>query len=336
MNKTPPFWFQKQGITAFSLSPFSFIYGKIAGYLMSRPPDVHSQYPVVCVGNLIVGGSGKTPTVIALSKIARKLGYQPGFLSRGYGGRISATTLVLSQIHTARDVGDEPLILARYGPTVIGVNRRHSLELLQQQSVDLVIMDDGFQDSSLQKDFSLIVVDARRGVGNGYCIPSGPIRADMKKQLSMATAILRVGQGSGADLVVQMAKRMEKPVISAIIKPDDFKQYSGIKVLAYSGIADPVKFYQSLEASGADIQERYSFNDHHSFSSEECSDLIARSQKNQLILVTTEKDAIRLSGIGPLQEKLLKESNVLSVSLHFQNPKQVKSMLQYVINFENS
>ena len=145
MSEAPPFWFKKPGLIAWTLWPISKLYGHIATKRMTRSAKAAADIPVLCIGNFIVGGAGKTPTAIALSRIARDIGLRPGFLSRGYGGNVSAPTIVDAKIHNSRDVGDEPLILFQYAITVVSPDRPSGAKLLQDQGVDIIIMDDGFQ-----------------------------------------------------------------------------------------------------------------------------------------------------------------------------------------------
>ena len=313
---------------AWALSPLSAIYGRIASRRMEAEARSVSNVPVLCVGNFITGGAGKTPTAIAIAKIARDIGIRPGFLSRGYGGSIKIPTIVDIKTHNARDVGDEPLILGLYGVTVVSPDRPAGAALLEQQDIDLIIMDDGFQNATLHKDYSLAVVDAGRGIGNGFCIPAGPVRAELATQLRAASAILLIGTSEAGTAVVRKAAKMAKPILSAELRVHRPADWEGLQVLAYAGIADPTKFYNSLEGVGAEIVDRRSFHDHHPFSNEECQDLLALAKSEGLTLVTTEKDAVRLIRMGEAQQELRSASKVLSVDLDFENLKMVEMILR--------
>ena len=328
MSEAPPFWFQKPGLAAWALSPFSLIYGEIATRRMLARHRSVSKVPVLCIGNFIAGGAGKTPTAIAIAKIAREMGLRPGFLSRGYGGSVNKPTLVDIQTHNARDVGDEPMILGLYGTTVVSPDRPAGAALLEEQEVDFILMDDGFQNPSLHKDYSLAVVDARRGVGNGFCIPAGPMRARVRPQLAAASAILLIGQSQAGTDIVRKAAKMAKPILTAEIKVRRKQEWEGARVLAFSGIADPAKFHVSLRGCGAEIVAHSNFHDHHPFSAEECDDLIARAKSQNLQLVTTEKDAVRLIRMGDAQQKLRAMSKVLHIDLAFENPKMVEVIIR--------
>ena len=328
MSEAPPFWFQKPGFAAWALSPLGFIYGRIAAGRMQSKPGHVSNVPVLCVGNLIAGGAGKTPTAIAIAKIARQSGFRPGFLSRGYGGNVHSPTLVDIKTHNCRDVGDEPLILGLYGETVVSPDRPAGAQLLEEQGVDLIIMDDGFQNPSLHKDYTLAVVDAGRGIGNGFCIPAGPMRAELKTQLAMASGLLLIGNSDAGTKIVRMSAKMAKPIITADIAVRKPEQWQGENVLAFAGIADPTKFYKSLETAGANIVATREFHDHHPYSDGECQELMAEAQAKGLTLVTTEKDAVRLVRTGGRQQELRKVCKVMHIDLSFENPKMVETMLR--------
>jgi len=321
MSEAPPFWFQKPGFAAYALSPFGKIYGHITAKRMMANHNYASKLPVLCIGNFLAGGAGKTPTAIAFAKTIRDMEMRPGFLSRGYGGSVSGPALVDANVHNSKDVGDEPLILCDYATTVVSADRAAGAKLLEQEGVDFIIMDDGFQNASLLKDYNLVVVDSRRGIGNGFCIPAGPIRADMRTQLAAASAILVVGKLEGGLNVIRKAAKMAKPVISAEIKSVQSDALQDLHVLAYSGIADPEKFHVSLEDAGAIVTAFRNFPDHHPYTAQECRELLEQARDEKLVPVTTAKDSARLRGIGREQESLRSVSKVLNIEIAFENPK---------------
>ena len=298
---------------------------------MLRKPATKASVPVFCIGNLIAGGAGKTPTAIAVAKAARKMGLRPGFLSRGYGGSVHGATLVDVKQHSAHDVGDEPLIWALYAATVVSSDRPAGAQLLEEQGVDLIIMDDGFQNPSLHKDYNLVVVDARRGISNGYCIPAGPLRAKLQTQLSKASAVLLIGQSEAGTDIVRRCARSAKPVLTASIKPLKPRSWKGKEVLAYCGIADPQKFHASLKEVGAEVVQTRSFADHHPFTADECRELLTEAKAKGWTLATTEKDWVRLMRAGEQQEALRAASQVLQIELQFENPKLIELALQECI-----
>lgn len=317
-NEAPPFWFQEPGWNARLFAPAAWLYGAVARWRMDHAKPAAVAAPVLCIGNVTVGGTGKTPTALAMAKAALALGYTPGFVTRGYGGSHIRPHLVDLDQDTARSVGDEPMLLARAAPTVVSAQRAKSAQLLIDKGVDFIIMDDGFQSRTLHIDYALITVDARRGIGNGYVMPSGPLRAPLLDQMRFADAVLRIGNGSRGDRVVRAAARAAKPVMSAQLKPANVRAISGKKVLAYTGIGDPQKFYDTLSTFGCWLSATQSFGDHHMYSEADAKNLIRRADEERLELVTTEKDFVRLSHqSGPLAA-LKERTHVLPVTLEFE------------------
>ncbi|MGA7679775.1 MAG: tetraacyldisaccharide 4'-kinase, partial [Pseudolabrys sp.] len=179
--REPAFWWRKAGIAAALLAPFGFVYGAIAARRMTMK-GVSVGVPVLCVGNFTLGGAGKTPTVMMLARMLSDAGERPFCLSRGYGGDVAGPKLVDTGTDVAARVGDEPLLLARTAPTVVAIDRTGGAEFARARGAGLIIMDDGLQNSSLRKDFTLAVVDARRGIGNRCIFPAGPLRAPLAAQ----------------------------------------------------------------------------------------------------------------------------------------------------------
>lgn len=321
VSEAPPFWWTKTGWQAICLYPLSFVYGRISGAILQHRRRHPLSVPVICVGNFTVGGAGKTPTAIAIARAAKARGLTPGFLSRGYGGSLDVTTVVDPHHHRSTAVGDEPLLLAREALTVISRRRVAGAEKLVAEGADLIIMDDGFQSARLQVDYALIVIDSMRGIGNGCVVPSGPVRAPIPVQMRNLDAILKVGKGDAADQFVRQASRSGKPVLVANVMPQSGGDLSGKSVLAYAGIADPRKFYRTLEELGAVIADRQDFSDHHHLADDEISDLLARAEKQGLQLVTTAKDSVRLAGGHGRAAELQEKSEVVDVDMVFDDPK---------------
>ncbi|MBC7311233.1 MAG: tetraacyldisaccharide 4'-kinase [Rhizobium sp.] len=320
VSEAPPFWWMEPDWRAWSLAPLSFLYGRIAGYRMGRKRRHAPPVPVICVGNFTVGGAGKTPTALTIARAAKAKGLKPGFLSRGYGGSLDVTTVVDPECHRAVDVGDEPLLLAREALTVISRRRVAGAERLVKEGVDLIIMDDGFQSARLAVDFALVVIDTGRGVGNGHIVPGGPVRAPIAVQMRHLDAILKVGDGNAADRLVRQAARAGKQVMVAKLRPPSDAGLAGRRVLAFAGIADPGKFYRTLEAIGAEIAATRDFPDHHHLSDDEIDDLIAHADAGGLILATTAKDMVRLIGGHGRSEELRRRVSVVDVEMAFDDP----------------
>jgi tetraacyldisaccharide 4'-kinase len=320
ISEAPPFWWKKGGLQAWLLAPVSWIYGAVAGRAMRKARRLEMPVPVICVGNFTVGGAGKTPTVITLARAAKAKGLKAGVLSRGYGGSMDRTVVVDPGHHRARDVGDEPLLIAREALTVVSRKRVEGARLLVSQGCDLIIMDDGFQSAKLHFDYALMVVDTMRGIGNGYIVPAGPVRAPTGLQLKFATALLKVGSGNAADPFIRMAARSGKPVFEASIRPVAPPDIGGCPVLAFAGIADPEKFFRTVESLGAVIAVRQPFGDHQHLTEDEIGDMLATASRENLEIVTTAKDAVRLIGRHGRAAELLEKARVIEVEMAFDSP----------------
>ena len=195
--REPAFWHRPRSLKSHLLQPLAVLYGAVAARRMMRN-GVDAGLPVVCVGNFHVGGAGKTPTVLALTKLLRELGERPVVLSRGYGGRLRGPVMVDRARHLAGDVGDEPLMMAREVPVVVARDRLDGVALARSSGATVILMDDGFQNPGIRKDVSLIVIDSERGLGNGKVFPAGPLRAPLKPQLSRTDALVVIGDGGAA------------------------------------------------------------------------------------------------------------------------------------------
>ena len=320
VSEAPPFWWQSSGVQSALLSPFGWVYGRVARRIMDRRVRKAVPLPVICVGNFTVGGSGKTPTALALAEAAIDLGLKPGFLSRGYGGGHRHATVVDLSKDTARLVGDEPMLLASKALTVVAANRVKGAELLVREGAELIIMDDGFQSSRLVFDQALLVVDARRGIGNACVFPAGPVRAPVIDQVRHADALIVVGKGDGADPMIRLAARAAKPIHLARFKPKNAAQFRNRNCLAFAAIGDPEKFFATLEDADIRLAQRRGFPDHHHFTNDEIEDLLAQAELYGLDLITTSKDYVRLqSGHGRAQD-LVEKTSVLEIDLSFDSP----------------
>jgi tetraacyldisaccharide 4'-kinase len=330
-QEAPLFWWQKPGWQAILLAPFSWIYGAISTRRMERSPTERMNVPVICVGNFVAGGAGKTPTVLALAKYAKSMKLKPGILSRGFGGGVSVATLVDLDKHDSRDVGDEPLLLANAATTVVSIDRPAGAHLLVENGCDLIIMDDGFQNPGLHKDYCIVVVDAKRGIGNGYTHPAGPMRVPVIRQLPFADVVLVIGEGEGADRIIRQAAKSAKPIELAKTVIKNIRRFKGKMLLAYAGIADPEKFFSSLKSTGADVVDRLAYGDHHHYHDDEIKDLIDKAELLKLHLVSTTKDMARLKGLGKLPEELIDKTDVVEIELKFDNPEFLQRVITKAI-----
>jgi tetraacyldisaccharide 4'-kinase len=330
--RDPAFWWTGRSAAAALLSPAAACYGAIAARRMAQP-GFKAAAPVICVGNFTLGGAGKTPTAMALARILLGWGRRPFFLSRGYGGRDAGPVRIDQEGWTAADVGDEPLLLARVAPTIVARDRPAGVKAAVAGGADTIIMDDGLQNPSVAKDLAVAVVDGRRGIGNGRIFPAGPLRAPLAAQLDHIGALLLVGAaGSAADCAIAAARKRGLPVFQGDLQPspDAVARLAGKPVLAFAGIADPGKFFATLEAHGIPVAIRRPFADHRPYAANEMAELMACAARNGLALVTTEKDMARLRG-DPAAAELAARAAVLPVTLKFDDVAGVEEMLRRAI-----
>jgi tetraacyldisaccharide 4'-kinase len=343
--RDPAFWWTEHSTAAAVLAPLGACYGAIAARNMARPGR-KAPVPVICVGNFTLGGAGKTPTAIALARLLLESGHRPFFLSRGYGGRVVGPVRI-DNPDLAREagsgaptplaeegrVGDEPWLLARVAPTIVARDRPAGVKAAAEGGADTIVMDDGLQNPSVDKDLAIAVVDGRRGIGNGRTFPAGPLRAPLEAQLDHVDAVLVVGAaGRAAEHAIDAAQSRGLPVFHADLHPapDIVAALTGKPVLAFAGIADAGKFFATLEAHGIPAAIRKPFPDHHRYAASEISALLACAQRNGLTLVTTEKDLARLSA-DPAAVDLIERSAALPVTLRFKEVSAVETMLRDVM-----
>ena len=292
----PGFWHRPSSPLSRVLAPLGLVYGAVAGRRMMRS-GVRAGVPVICVGNYHAGGAGKTPTVLALAKLLAAMGERPAVLSRGYGGRLSGPIVVDPNHHTAADVGDEPLMMARLFPVIVARDRVTALPLMRSSAASVILMDDGFQNPAIVKDASIIVIDGDRGVGNGRVFPAGPLRAPLPLQVTRTDALVVIGDGNAADPLIAAVSANDGLTFRGRFKTGEetLARLRGARVFAFAGIGDPARFFRTLRANGIDVAMSKAFADHHAFSRGEIDELITQAANNGLTLVTTEKDLVRLS-----------------------------------------
>lgn len=318
--REPAFWWQPPGAAAALLAPLAALYGLVASRRL-RGPGARADVPVICVGNPTVGGAGKTPAVIAIARLLAGAGEAPVLLSRGYGGRLAGPVRVDAARHRAAYVGDEPLLLARAAPTIVARDRVAGAAAAVAAGAGAIVMDDGFQNPSLAKDFSLLVVDGSRGLGNGRMIPAGPLRAPLEAQLDRADALLVVGSSSPATEAAEAATLPRGlPLLRGRIVPDDgaLAALRGARVLAFAGIGDPAKLFVTLASAGVAVASTRSFADHHRYTVAQARALCDAADHAGLVLVTTEKDMARIQG-DPALAELAARACALPVTLAFED-----------------
>jgi tetraacyldisaccharide 4'-kinase len=321
--REPAFWYRPPSLISLLLSPLGAVYGLFTGRRMQRA-GFDPGIPVLCIGNYHLGGAGKTPTALALTRLLRDLGETPIVLSRGYGGRLRGPVVVDAARHEAADVGDEPLMLARTVPVVVARDRIDGLALAKSQNASVILMDDGFQNSAIAKDASLIVIDGDRGLGNGKVFPAGPLRAPLPPQIARTDALVVIGDGSAAGPIAAAIAAQGKLVLSAHLRADEasLESLRGKRVLAFAGIGDPERFFRTLRSFGIEVVAERALPDHHPFSEGEIAALIAEAKREALILVTTEKDMVRLR-----KAEGAKDVVTFAVTLEFANAVQLRKFL---------
>lgn len=290
--RPPDFWTRKDVVSQAAvrlLAPLGWLYGATVAYRAAHAHGYRSATRVICVGNLTAGGTGKTPIAIAIAKTLIECGAKPVFLTRGYGGKVRGTAFVAPD-DRATHVGDEPLLLAAVAPVIVSADRAAGAKLAEEHGFDTIIMDDGHQNFSLEKDISLVVVDAEAGFGNHRVLPAGPLREPIAQGLARADAVIVSGTGGGDFL-----SSFDRVVLHAHLVPDRDVFARGDRVVAFAGIGRPEKFFASLRAQGADLIEVRAYGDHHVYTQSEMARLKARARAENALLVTTEKDFVRLT-----------------------------------------
>lgn len=320
----PAWWYRAppSGI-AKVLRPLAALYGHAAAARYHRAAPYRSRLPVVCIGNFTAGGAGKTPLVIELSRRLKAAGHEPVTLTRGYRGRLAGPYWVNARSDTARDVGDEPLLLARAAPTLLARDRSAGARAIESgpNPCTVIVMDDGLQNPSLAKDLSIAVIDGARGIGNGLAIPAGPLRASLDFQLEITDAILVNGGEAEAPVADWLRHRFVGSVLRASVAPAaDSGWLKGARVVAWAGIAAPQRFFAMLRSLGAEVAEAVAFRDHQWVKEADALRLLELAGQHRATLVTTGKDMARLSGATGPPARLATASRVLEIALSLPEP----------------
>lgn len=312
--RAPEFWHGRGG-AATLLRPAGMLYGLAGALRIAVGRPWRAPVPVVCVGNLTVGGTGKTPVAIDL---ARRLAERtPHLLTRGYGGKLAGPVRVDPKTHTVAEVGDEPLLLARVAPTWVARDRKAGARRAIAAGAGLLIMDDGFQNPSLAKDRSLLVVDGPAGFGNGLLFPAGPLREPAARGFARASALVMIGEDRHS-----IGRDAPLPVLRATLVPAMPLAFAPMApVVAFAGIGRPEKFFATLAALGVTPLDHRAFPDHHVFAERELADLEALARGRGARLVTTEKDAVRLP--LPWRSRVA----VLRVAIEWEDPAALDRVL---------
>ena len=295
MIRTPAFWHRPEaGLRAKLLAPLGRLYGAATARAMAEP-GLHVGVPVVTVGNFVAGGAGKTPTAIAIAELLTVAGEQPAFLSRGYGGMPPLDAIAVDG-QPAKIVGDEPILLSRVAPTFVGPMRVRAAHLaIKMVRPTVLICDDGLQSRAIEPALAIAVVDGASGVGNNLCVPAGPLRAPLADQIACIDALVLVGAGERGEAVAAQVEAQGRPCFYADLEPaGGARRLAGARVLAFAGIGVPQKFFRMLEEVGARVIGTRAFPDHHVYRPREIARLQAQAREEGAMLVTTEKDIVRL------------------------------------------
>jgi tetraacyldisaccharide 4'-kinase len=318
MPLTPPkFWDQPKTCFSYLLEPLSWLYrtGAALHKFFQRP--YRASVPVVSIGNLVLGGAGKTPVTIALAQKLQIMGFTPHIISRGYGGFITGPIQVNLTHHESHQVGDEPLLLAKYAPTWVSKRRQAAVNLAIESGADILLLDDAHQNYTLEKDLSFVVINSVQGLGNGRVFPAGPLRQPLKSGLKNTTAVVFITQNN--DPLPDYLRSHSCPVIRARVIPIDPKPCA---VIAFAGIGHPEKFRQTLLEAGYEIKAFLPFPDHYPYKDEDLRTLRMRARAERACLITTEKDAMRIPPTS--REDVL----VLSMKLVFASDTMVESLFK--------
>ncbi len=297
MFRTPEFWYKNNIISKLQiilLFPFSILWDQIDQCKRYFSKTYKSKLKVVCIGNLTVGGTGKTPFSIYTYKLLKNLGYKPVFLTRGYGGSKKGP-LEVKNSHHFQDVGDESILLSKVGTTIVSRNRSLGAKFIEKykDKFNVIIMDDGLQNYQLKQDIKFLLVDKQLKLGNGYCLPAGPLRQSAERGLNDIDKIILTGESDNNEK--NLFKSFNIPVIKSNIKISISIKMKKNKLLAFCGIANPNKFFETLKKNGFEISSTKIFPDHYAYKKDDINNLIIDANNQNLKLITTEKDYVKIS-----------------------------------------
>jgi tetraacyldisaccharide 4'-kinase len=295
MPQAPEFW-ARSGLLSDLLLPLAWSHAALGAARRHFHHPFHANVPVLCIGNLVAGGAGKTPVALSLARILQEAGTTPHILSRGYGGSLSGPLRVDPARHSAAEVGDEPLLLAQAAPTWICRDRAASARAAIAAGASMLLLDDGFQNPTLHQDLALLVIDGTYGLGNGRVIPAGPLREPAATGITRAQAIVRVGADRTG------IARSDRPLLTARLQPREADDLQGKSVVAFAGIGRPEKFFATLRELGAALAATHEFPDHHHYREAELARLLAEASAKRALVITTEKDRVRLT--PPWRERI--------------------------------
>ncbi len=326
MFKTPNFWYEDKKAPLL-LRVVSVVYNFFSKIYRSIQSTKKVPIPVICIGNITVGGSGKTPVAIAVVDILKELNCSPHFLSRGYGGNSEKPIYVEANQHDYSLTGDEPLLLAKHAPCLIAKNRAEGAAIISNNKADSIIMDDGFQNFSLFKDVSMLVIDGVRGFGNHSILPAGPLREMPKDGLARANACVVLNTTEETKKIWDNyleEQSFNRPIFYAnIVVAEELQEQD---VIGFAGLGLPEKFKETLQSCGANIISFHRFADHHPYTEKEIMMLAEEAKEKNATLITTEKDFIRIP------EKMQDSVKICRITLQWQDKQAIKSFLEEKLN----
>ena len=295
LMRAPEFWQPGHTVLPGLLSPLSLLYDASGRMRRAMVRPARLTIPVVCVGNLVAGGAGKTPAALAIGAYLASKGRAVHFLSRGYGGSLAGPVRVDPTKHTAQQVGDEPLLLAAQAPAWVAHDRRLGGRAAAAAGAGVIVMDDGFQNPSLHKDVSFLVIDAGFGLGNGRIIPAGPLREAPATGLRRADAVVYIGDPGDAAARPTPQVITGATLLHARLEPGpEASDLAESAVVAFAGIGRPEKFFASLRETGCDLKAVHGFPDHHVFAPEDIAPIVEQAAELDAVAITTAKDVVRL------------------------------------------
>ena len=325
MLVAPGFWGRKPGLAAGLLAPLGAAWDAAGRLRRGTAHPYRAPIPVVCVGNLVAGGNGKTPVTLALLDWLGAQGIAAHAVTRGYGGRLGGPVRVDPAAHNAAAVGDEALLLAARAPSWVARNRARGVAAASAAGAPAVLLDDGFQNPRVAKTLSVVVVDAGYGFGNGRVMPAGPLRENLRRGLARTDAVVLVATAGESPSPPRFEPDARRPIVPALLSPVDGTRFSGRRVLAFAGIGRPEKFLAALRSLGAELVAERRFPDHHPYRAHEIAALRRTADRERAQLVTTSKDFARLSSA---QRAAIE---VLEVEIRWPDPDALAGLLAPIV-----